>query len=217
MIPVAGSWSARRPRTSGSTSRISSGPSSRSVTPFAAARSAIEARRGISASSVATISSPQISCGIACSSAKARASRFPSAQRRAFSEPGAYLLGEWITPLLRPVWCEASRSSFSRTTSRRPGRASSRRYAVARPTIPPPTTTRSARSVIDALAARGARIPASGAQAQPGEDLAPEGLDELGLVAADVVDVDLVEAHVDVVLDVRGVDREVRRDEDAIA
>ena len=37
------------------------------------------------------------------------------------------------------------------------------------------------------------------------QDVAPERLDELGLVAPDVVEVDLVEAHVHVVLDVRDV------------
>ena len=42
-----------------------------------------------------------------------------------------------------------------------------------------------------------------------GQDLLAEDLDELGLVAPDVVEVDLVEAHVDVVLDVRRVDLEV--------
>ena len=89
MIPVPGTWSARRPRTSGSTSSIASGPISRRVTPLARARSAMAASRGSSASSVATMSSPQISYGIPCSSAKAMASRIPSAQRRALSDPGA--------------------------------------------------------------------------------------------------------------------------------
>src|SRR3972149_6148390 len=50
---------------------------------------------------------------------------------------------EWMTPLVRPVWCAATRSSFSRTTTRAPGWRSSNAIAVARPTIPPPTTAMS--------------------------------------------------------------------------
>ena len=48
------------------------------------------------------------------------------------------------------------------------------------------------------------------------QDLAAERLDELGLVAPDVVEVDLVEAHVHVVLDVLRVGLEVARHQDAV-
>src|SRR5262245_45937442 len=51
---------------------------------------------------------------------------------------------EWITPELRPVWWRASPSSFSSTTTRAPGTRTPKRHAVARPTMPPPTTARSA-------------------------------------------------------------------------
>ena len=50
---------------------------------------------------------------------------------------------EWMTPLLWPLWCEASWLSFSSTTTRVPGRLRTTARAVARPTIPPPATTRS--------------------------------------------------------------------------
>jgi len=146
MIPLPGTWSARRPATCGSTSRIPSGPSiRRPSTPFARARSSIVARRGTSSGSVATMSSPDSSYGTPCASAKSRASRRPSAQRRAFREPGAYVFGEWMTPLLRPVWWLASSGSFSSTRTPAPGRRSSSRQAVERPTIPPPTTATSNR------------------------------------------------------------------------
>src|SRR3989454_8929577 len=46
---------------------------------------------------------------------------------------------EWMTPELWPVWCEARRGSFSRTTRRPPGWRSRSARAVARPTMPPPT------------------------------------------------------------------------------
>src|ERR1700679_2467018 len=48
---------------------------------------------------------------------------------------------EWITLELRPVWCSARRGSRSTTATVRPVRTTA--YAVARPTIPPPTTTTS--------------------------------------------------------------------------
>src|ERR1700761_8719017 len=48
---------------------------------------------------------------------------------------------EWITLELRPVWCSARRGSRSTTATVRPVRTTA--CAVARPTIPPPTTTTS--------------------------------------------------------------------------
>src|SRR6266436_5374796 len=51
---------------------------------------------------------------------------------------------EWMTPLLWPVWWAAICGSFSSSSSRRRGWASVRASAVARPTMPPPTTARSA-------------------------------------------------------------------------
>src|ERR1700743_1492637 len=45
---------------------------------------------------------------------------------------------EWITLELRPVWCSARRGSRSTTATVRPLRTTA--WAVARPTIPPPTT-----------------------------------------------------------------------------
>src|SRR5450759_1377841 len=59
------------------------------------------------------------------------------------------------------------------------------------------------------LTCRAAHRTGSGAQPKLREDLRAEHVDELGLVAADVVEVDLVEAHVHVVLDVRDVDPRV--------
>src|SRR6266852_3623018 len=51
---------------------------------------------------------------------------------------------EWMTPLLWPVWWAAICGSFSSSSSRRRGWASVRASAVASPTMPPPTTARSA-------------------------------------------------------------------------
>src|SRR5712671_1196300 len=51
---------------------------------------------------------------------------------------------EWMTPLLWPVWWAAICGSFSSRSSRRRGWASVRASAVASPTMPPPTTARSA-------------------------------------------------------------------------
>src|SRR6266436_897216 len=51
---------------------------------------------------------------------------------------------EWMTPLLWPVWWAAICGSFSSSSSRRRGWASVRASAVARPTMPPPTTATSA-------------------------------------------------------------------------
>src|ERR1700761_5274380 len=48
---------------------------------------------------------------------------------------------EWMTPEFRPVWCPARRGSRSTTATVRPVRTTA--WAVARPTIPPPTTTTS--------------------------------------------------------------------------
>src|SRR3954468_5387607 len=47
----------------------------------------------------------------------------------------------WMTPLLWLVWCAPTLASRSSTSTLRPRMASSR--AVARPTIPPPTTATS--------------------------------------------------------------------------
>src|SRR6266508_2824786 len=54
------------------------------------------------------------------------------------------------------------------------------------------------------------------AQAKLWKDAVSEESDELGLVAADVVDVDLVEAHVDELLDVSRVLIRIRADQDAV-
>src|SRR5664279_2732568 len=48
-----------------------------------------------------------------------------------------------MTPLLWPVWWAPASPSFSRRTTESRGSFSSRRHAVARPTIPPPTTAMS--------------------------------------------------------------------------
>src|SRR3954454_1684077 len=48
-----------------------------------------------------------------------------------------------MTPLLWPLWWAATSSSRSSTATRRPGRRASSSRAVARPTIPAPTTARS--------------------------------------------------------------------------
>ena len=68
-----------------------------------------------------------------------------------------------------------------------------------------------------ALADDGGHQTCSVAQPKRRQDLRAERFDELGLVAADVVEVDLVEAHLDVVLEACRVDLEVRRDQDAVA
>src|SRR5438445_4439758 len=51
---------------------------------------------------------------------------------------------EWRTPLFRPLACWPSAASFSRTTMRLRGRRRFSSRASARPTIPAPTTTKSA-------------------------------------------------------------------------
>src|SRR5512140_2977512 len=48
-----------------------------------------------------------------------------------------------MTPLLWPVWWAPASPSFSRRTTESRGSFSSRRHAVARPTMPPPTTATS--------------------------------------------------------------------------
>src|SRR5215208_4742978 len=48
-----------------------------------------------------------------------------------------------MTPLLWPVWWRPIDDSFSSTANLSPGRRFRRSRAVARPTIPPPTTTTS--------------------------------------------------------------------------
>ncbi len=47
---------------------------------------------------------------------------------------------EWITPELWPLWCRAGPVSFSSTVIRAAGSARCSARAVARPTMPPPTT-----------------------------------------------------------------------------
>src|SRR5947209_17006605 len=50
---------------------------------------------------------------------------------------------ECRTPELCPLWWAATWDSFSRTATRRPGNRRTNWYAVASPTMPPPTTARS--------------------------------------------------------------------------
>src|SRR6478672_12694505 len=53
-----------------------------------------------------------------------------------------------MTPLLWPLWCAATRSSFSRTRSRSRGKRSTAAQAVDNPTMPAPITTTSKRSAM---------------------------------------------------------------------
>src|SRR4051812_23632309 len=54
----------------------------------------------------------------------------------------------WMTPLLRPVWWRAGPASLSITVTDAFGAWPSSAYAVARPTIPAPTTVTSERLVV---------------------------------------------------------------------
>ncbi len=88
-MPVPGEWRPATPTQAGSSSEISAAVTRRSPgTPFARPRASSASRRGSSSRERATISLPQRSCGIACSSQNAYMAREPSTQRRAFADPG---------------------------------------------------------------------------------------------------------------------------------
>ena len=63
--------------------------------------------------------------------------------RRVFDASPERIWKAWMTPELWPVWWAATLSSFSMTTRLLPGRSRRRLMAVARPTMPPPTTAKS--------------------------------------------------------------------------
>ena len=87
LLPV--DWMAATHRTCGSISATSPAERRfRPCRPFCRPRSSMVSRCGSSDSSTATTSLPQISCGKSWRRQKRISSRRPSAQVRAFSEPG---------------------------------------------------------------------------------------------------------------------------------
>src|SRR3712207_1509241 len=71
-----------------------------------------------------------------------------------------------MTPELCPVWCAATRGSFSTTVTWAPGCSRVIRWAVASPTMPPPTTTYRAMTLPRSRAGAGAGHP-TGAAGRP--------------------------------------------------
>src|SRR5260221_14764103 len=85
---------------------------------------------------------------------------------------------EWMTPELCPVWCRATRSSFSKSSTRVPGRREVISSAVARPTMPPPTI---ATSALQSMPARAHRSGGPG-----GSQPASSSLGDVGALGLDV-------------------------------
>ena len=65
------------------------------------------------------------------------------------------------TPELWPVWCAASRSSFSSTTTSVPGRRRTTSRAIATPRMPPPTTPTRCSPMVETLVPRRGRRQAT--------------------------------------------------------